>query len=975
MKKLICFVFSLLIGVAGVFAQSKSAQGQLFTIKGTVTEFGTETPIEMATISLPEYGLWATTNSKGEFTIARVPKGSTNVKVMCLGYQTMEMPVQIQRNVENLQFRMREDNLSLSAVTVTAKENKNAATTSRTMEKQAIEHLQVVNATDILSLLPGGQTAKPSLTETSYFNLRGDVTNGFGTAVMMDGIRLSGNSSMKGIDPYMGNNVSGVDTRFIAASNIESVEVVTGVPSVEYGDMQTGMVIINTKKGRTPFTATVSLDSKTKQVAVTKGFELGKDKGIININAEYAKAFKNPVSRYTTYYRNNYGANYMKTFNKERRPVNLNVTLEGGWAEQKAKKDPDAYANTWSSMKQNNFRFGSSVKWLINAPWITSFEGKASLSFLDGIEKTNEFYSYATALPSYTSKQDGYYETGYLPSSFYYLTDDDSKALDMSAEIKATLNKKIGNVNNNIKIGFSWSNSSNVGDGVTYRVTDGTTGAVSTGLSKDGDRERPYSDTPALNNYSAYLEDVTTIPVGKGAITAVAGVRAEALHLKGMSYDNASAFSPRFNLKWRMMREKRTGFVRQFTLRGAWGNLTKLPTLGILYPIDNYRDILVYSQNYGTNNSVYYVSNTQVYKTQNNEKLKWASNRNIEVGFEANIGGIRMSAIYYNNKAKNSYMYSDDYVAYSYVKSDMQTAIPSNPKFRVDSSTGDIYVTDADNPSGGETLIPKSVLDTTFVKNTKADNMRPITTQGVELTFDLGTIKPIRTDVLVDASYSYTKNRDLKLNQEYRSGLSHSVLGASSGRSYQYVGYYVGEQGISRTYNGYWKDQFRANVTFVTHFPEIRLTISTRIEAQFYNRSRNITYYNGKEWAYLMDDAGNKVSGSVYHQKEYATGAWPVAYKTFDGTVRPFTQEQADDPAFSSLISTTTSRTAYITDGNGPYFSANISITKEIGKIASISFYANNCTNSIHKVRNWATGYYMAKYATFTYGATLRLKF
>lgn len=984
MKKLICIFFALLFGVASISAQNKTAKGQGVTLKGVVTEAGSETPLEMVTVNLPEYGLWATTNSKGQFTISRVPKGTTTFKIACLGYQNVEMTLKIETDMENLKFKLKEDNLTLSSVTVTAQESKSAATTTRMMEKQAIEHLQVVNATDILSLLPGGTTTKNSLTDASVISLRGDddVSKGFGTAVMMDGIKLSNNASMLNFDQSksifastdMSNTLTGVDTRFIAASNIESVEVITGVPSVEYGDMTSGMVLINTKKGKTPYTATISINPMTKQFSASKGFELGKDKGIMNISAEYAKAFKDPVSRYTTYFRNNYSVNYVRTFNKEGKPLKVDLNLAGGWAKQDAKQDPDAYKNTWMKQDQSNLRFGADVKWLLNTPWITSLEGKGSVSYENTTQKENDFYANSTVTPGYQSLENGYYETAYLPINYYYLTTEASKPFDAALSLKATWNRKFGKVNNNMKAGVDWTNSQNVGNGITYLATNSSTNISYPGVSKNSSyRDRSYKDIPALNTYSAYLEDVASIPFGSTMVTAVAGLRAERQHLRNMQYNNPSALSPRFNLKWSLMREKRNGFLRAFTLRGAWGQLTKLPSLGILYPLNNYRDILVYSKNYNTSD-YFYAVNTQVYKNQENKDLKWAKNRNIELGFDVNLGGVKVSAIYFNNKAKNTYTNTTDYVPYAYVKTNEQTSVPSNPSFRIDKSTGDVFVKDLDNPTAGETLLPKAVLDTTFVGNTTANNLQPITTQGVELTIDFGTIKVLRTSVIADARYGHTKNLDTRLTEYYAAGLSHSTLG-SQGRSYQFVAYYLGDMDRVKTYNGSKKDNINANVTFVTHIPEVRLTISTRIEAQFYARDKNLTYYNGKEWAYLVDDSGNKVSGSVYHQKQYATGAWPVAYKTLDGTVKPFTSKEAADPVYASLISGSGSKVTYVTDGNGPYFSANISITKEIGKIASISFFANNCTRSMHKIKYWATGMYSMKTANFTYGATLRLKF
>lgn len=47
----------------------------------------------------------------------------------------------------------------------------------------------------------------------------------------------------------------GTDMRTIATDNIESVEVVRGIPSAEYGNLSSGMVTIHRKHGATPWTA------------------------------------------------------------------------------------------------------------------------------------------------------------------------------------------------------------------------------------------------------------------------------------------------------------------------------------------------------------------------------------------------------------------------------------------------------------------------------------------------------------------------------------------------------------------------------------------------------------------------------------------------------------------------------------------------------------------------------------------------
>lgn len=71
----------------------------------------------------------------------------------------------------------------------------------------------------------------------------------------------------------------------------------------------------------------------------------------------------------------------------------------------------------------------------------------------------------------------------------------------------------------------------------------------------------------------------------------------------------------------------------------------------------------------------------------------------------------------------------------------------------------------------------------------------------------------------------------------------------------------------------------------------------------------------------------------------------------------------------------------YLFDANrvSGYYSANISITKEINDIASLSFNATNFTNNMQLVKTSDTGFYTTTFKSgyipnFYYGLSLRLK-
>ncbi len=948
------------IALKSTKAEKHNPGNSPISIRGVITD-KLNNPIEMASIFLLDQKLWGTSNSGGFFNIKGVIPGNVNIQISCLGYRLLDTLVSIKGDIDNFYFKLDEESLKLESVTVTAIENKNVLNTSLNINRQTLDHLQVISPTDIMSLLPGGSTVNPNLffNYENIFNIRGGDGNGsFGTAVEIDGIRLSSNNNL--------STISGVNTRFLSTSNFESVEVIAGVPSVEYGDMTSGLVRINQKKGRTPYSVSVSVRPTTNQFSFSKGFDLTKERGILNLNMEHTQAYQNPVSPYRTYIRDGFGAIYSNTFNREKRPVNLSISLNGTIGRLNTKPDPDIDDNTWASVANNSVLFGANANWLINSKYITALDFNVNASYTDDIQKTYEYFSYATTRPAINVAESGYFETNYIPVQFYNLKIVDSKGLNFSANIKASLNKKIGPIFNRIKLGLGWRSDGNIGQGEYYEDN----------LSPDGYRPRPYNEIPFLHNWNSYIEDNITIPLKNTSLSMVGGVRVEGNVVKGMDYKNVFSTSPRFNVRYTIVdkKDERTSGLKKLGIRGGWGMMEKLPSLSVLYPADKYYDIMVYSKNYGTENKYFYAAKTNVFRDFFNPNLKWSRSQNTEIGLDANISNINVSLIYYKNRSISPYTTETIYQPYFYNKTDENYTVPGNPEFNVDRETGDIYVKDLDNPSLGAQLIPKSVIDTIFIATGMQSNGEPSTRQGVELIIDFGRIKSINTSFRFDANYSYSKGVDTKLKESYPSS-RHSTLPTNLGRSYEYIAYYLMGTGTYQTYNGYWKDALRANFTTTTHIPAIRLTVSLRLEGSLFTREQNLTNYNGEEWAFLIDKDGNKVDGSVYNQKEYYTGVWPVAYKGFDGIIHPFTEKEATDSRFAPMIGRDSNVYTYVEDGSGAYFMANLNFTKEIGDYASVSFYANNFTKSNPYIRSWATGIKTARNISFSYGATLRIKF
>ena len=219
------FVGLLLIG--------QTIRAQHLLLSGKVIDADTGKPVEYATVLLSDNSLWAFSNEEGVFAIKNVPAGKSTLAVQCLGYQKRIMHVELNRNIDDLVLRIKPENLKLDGVTVVAKRKQDEATTSYSINRQALDNQQILNVGDISTLLPGGKTVNPTLMNDNRLALRsGSLEKGnasFGTAIEIDGIRLDNNA--------ISGETLGASTRTVSASNIESIEIVTGIPSVEYGDL------------------------------------------------------------------------------------------------------------------------------------------------------------------------------------------------------------------------------------------------------------------------------------------------------------------------------------------------------------------------------------------------------------------------------------------------------------------------------------------------------------------------------------------------------------------------------------------------------------------------------------------------------------------------------------------------------------------------------------------------------------------
>lgn len=944
MKQLRQFLLMILLLVSAdvMTAQQNRA---LFSISGKVVDAKTGEPVIGAAVNVEDTGIWAISDENGAFFLPDIRPGDYAVQFSCLGFVDKRLSFVVKKDIPNLTIKLDQNTLALNSVVVTAERDKEGMNTSLKFGANALNHLQMSNVTDISALLPGGKTVNPDLTTDNAVSLRsGGLAAGnaaFGTALEVDGVRVGNNASF--------GSMSGTGTRNISTENVQSIEVITGVPSAEYGDLNSGMVRINTRKGLTPWNITFAVNPRTYQASASKGIDLMKNRGVLNVSAEWTRATQKLSSPYTSYTRRGFSASYSNTF---KNVLKFEAGATGNIGGMNTKNDPDAYKGTWSKVRDNVLRANTSLTWLLRKSWITNLKLDASVNYNDNRSQDHAYGSSASMLPAVHSELAGYYLADRLPVSYFSDKVIDSKELDYAASLKYEWFKKSGKRLSKLKAGVQWKANGNVGEGEYYKDPS---------VAANGYRPRPYSQYPFMHNVAAYLEEDYTFPIGKTSLQISAGLRLENLFVKDTDYKNVSSLSPRFNAKWKIS--------DNLSIRGGWGVSEKLPSFYILYPVQKYRDIQTFGFSHGDSSS--YVYYTQPYKMLFNENLKWQKNYNAEFGIEAYFLRTSVSLVGFFNKTKNPYTYQNIYTPFSYNIMSVPSGytVPDNPEIRVDSQTGQVYMRGSNEEFW--TPMATKVTDKTFFESQMPGNGDDIYRTGAELIVDFPEIAPIRTKFRLDANYSYTHYIDNTLNWIYRTGWSHTSL---SNRSYQYVGIYA-NGGESGTYNGKESHSLNANLTAITHIPEARIVITCRLEMSLLSRFRNLSRYQGREYAYNVNaDGVESIGGSIYDSNNY-TAIRPVKYMDENGDVHDFTDKEASDPAFANLIIKSGNAYTFSQDGYGAYLSANLSVTKEIGDHVSLSFFANNFTNSRMYVTSKATGVSAIFTPAFYYGLTCRLKF
>ena len=969
-------------------------------VAGRITDDDTHKPIAFATILMKENGYWAITGDDGSFSMKNIPIGKATLTIQCLGYATRQLTLDIVKDIPRLRITLKQETLKLDEVTVTAQRKNNESTTSYTIDRTALDNQQIVSVSDLSTLLPGGKTINSTLMNDNRMALRSGSQEGgnasFGTAIEVDGIRIDNNAAA--------GETAGASTRAISSSNIESVEIVTGIPSVEYGDLSNGVVKVNTRKGKSPFIVEGKMNQHTKQIALNKGFDLGHNKGVLNASIEHAKSFSNIASPHTAYQRNILSLHYMNIFMRESAPLTLNVGVTGNIGGYHAEADPDNELDDYSKVRDNALRANFELNWLLNKRWITNLSLRGSFSTTDRTSESSTHANSATTLAYIHAMNEGYFiatnydsnpdapvilgPTGYWNVKQYSA----SKPMNWSLRLKGDWTRRFGKVMSRLMLGAEYTGSRNNGRGTYY---DDLRYAPTW-------REFRHDDLPTLNNIALYAEEKVTIKTNKlSRMELTAGLRDDITMISGSDYGTVNSLSPRFNGRYIFWQNRRKHTITDLVLHAGWGKSVKLPSFQILYPTPSYYDTEVFRSQSTADNTTLSAWYCRPSKAIYNPDLKWQYTNQTDIGIEMNIKGTRISLSAFHHRTYNAYMASNVYTPFSYnytpVASLENVSIPSADRIYTIDQEGIITISDAtgtmspirlDIDQNGNKLYNTRRF---YQTNTRYINASPLDRYGLEWIVDFKQIKALNTSLRLDGNYYYYKSADETL---FASMNNSNTKMTGTQEPYQYIGWYRGTNSagaaVTSVANGAISKALNLNTTITTHIPKIRLIVALRLEATLYNYHKAISELDGAVRGIALNSQADYVGTPFDSNTENKyIAVYPEYYSTWDNPDEkiPFAEKflwaKDNDPTlYNDLCNLVVkSNTPYTMDANriSAYYSANLSVTKEIGDHVSVSFYANNFFNNMKTVHSSQTDLNTSLFSSsyipsYYYGLSLRLK-
>lgn len=823
------------------------------------------------------------------------------VVITYVGYKSLTIPLK-----NHAIIPLRQNATALGEVVVTARAS-DGPVTSSIIGRDAMTHLQPNSIADLMELLPGGYAKDPNMGEANTITLRETGTMGaygaitknnnysissLGTQFMVDGVPISTDANLQysplsdtqssASSSTVENNRNitnrGVDMRSISTDDIESVEVVRGIPSVEYGNLTSGLINIKKIRHAIPLTARFKADGYSKLFSLGKGLQLdGEGNSILNVDLGYMDSKIDPTDNFENYKRVTGALRYtLRGDRKEKIKWQWNSAFDYSGSFDDSKSDPDINYGRVDEYKSSYSRLALTNGFNVKMPksWFKELDVNTLVSLqLDRLRQTRLVAPQRYGIvPLSWSDGENEAQAVYAEYTAHYLCD--GKPFNAYVKVKGVMGFKTPYTLHTIKVGANWDLAKNFGRGQVYDMHHPLS------VSGWSSRPRKYSDIPSLQNFSLFAEELMKANVGKCQLELMVGLRLNTLLGLERQFDMSGKYyaDPRANLAWHLPKFKLGGKPMSISLNGGYGITTKMPTLNYLYP-DKYYSNFICMAYYDTANPEQdskFVVHTYV-QDPTNYHIKPARNHKWEIRLDMDWNDNRLSVDYFRESMTSGFRYSTIYGVYDYKSYDVSQM-----------AAGKDYTT-----------LPyenKRVLD----GYQQSSNGSELVKQGIELAFTSQRIHCLRTRINVTGAWFHTRYTN---SQPMYSPVT-TVIDGTAVRD-KYVGLYDWNEGREN-------DRLNTNVTFDTQIPEWKLIFTTSVQCMWMIRTKQM-WKNGTPMVYISSE---------------------------DGQLHAYTEDSQDDPYLMQLVRTY-NEDQFKPFTVPMSMLINLKMTKEIGKYMRLSFFAN----------------------------------
>ncbi len=816
-----------------------------------VVDADTGSPVEFAAVYMSSgsgYVSGGYTDAAGRLAVA-VRAGEWAMTVSSLGYKPHKSELSL-RGDSLIEVTLM-PNDPLGEVVVTATEARSKSSTS-VIDTKAMRHLQPSSFTDLMSLLPGGLAKDPAMGSVNSVNIRQAsgvtmsddyATSALGTSFLIDGVPVNNGSGMPNTTDtnYSERNSAGkgVDMRSISTDDIEKVEVVRGIASVEYGEVTSGLVNIKRKSGVSGLEARFKADTQSQLFYVGKGLRMPGDDWTLNVGLDYLDSKIDPRNNRENFKRVTGSVRSNKRWGGQTVTAEWNTSLNYTGTFENDKNDPDLTVNNTVDAYVNNRHAMSWSSTLTVRPTAGIFFRDAMLttgvSYTADHTRQDKHVAPSRVMPLPMSLEPGSNYVGYLPMLYLAELDVYSKPFTAYAKLNSRFAYGSSAYSGRMKAGVEWSMNKNYGAGRVYDIDRPISPSMST-------RPRSFTGIPAMHQMSGYVEHSALLRLGSHSVELVSGARwTQLLHLdKRYLLSGKPYIDPRVNLVWIPAPTYIGTESVTWELAGGVGLHTKMPVAAYLYPDPYYVDFE--QLNYYHNVEEYRVMNVMTYvEDLTNYDLKPARNLKWEVRGDVEFKGNRLSVTYFREDMRDGFRNSGMVHRYQYR--------------RYDASGFDPYA--AGRAPRIEEL-PYTTVDYQAVRSYCTNGSRTVK-EGVEYTFQSRRIPSLKTRVTVSGAYFRTVN----VNSQ---PLWYKPSIIVNNRELQYIGLYDDNDGSEYR-------SFNTNVMFDTDIPSLKLNFSLTVQNLWFT-SRRTLYRDGV----------------------------PTHYMDADGAVHSFTQASLADPLLGQLV-------------------------------------------------------------------------